>query len=75
MIHGTDDPVLPYPHGVALAAQIPGARLITLEGAGHELHRSNWDTLAAAILEQTCVVLASRAERLPLPGSRADGVS
>jgi len=52
VIHGTDDPVLPYPHGVALAAHIPGARLLTLEGAGHELHRSDWDSLAAAILKQ-----------------------
>lgn len=36
VLHGTDDPFLPYGHGVALAAEIPGARLIPLAGAGHE---------------------------------------
>src|SRR5206468_1069439 len=29
VIHGTDDPVLPYPHGLALARAIPGAKLLT----------------------------------------------
>jgi len=53
VIHGTDDPVLPYPHGVALAGHIPGARLLTLTGAGHELHSNDWDTITAAILEHT----------------------
>ncbi len=37
VIHGTEDPILPYPHGVALAETIPGAELLTLEGAGHEM--------------------------------------
>ena len=32
VIHGTDDPVLPYPHGEALSREIPGAELLTLEG-------------------------------------------
>jgi pimeloyl-ACP methyl ester carboxylesterase/predicted glycosyltransferase len=34
VIHGTDDRVVPYARGVALAAAI-GGRLVTLEGAGH----------------------------------------
>ena len=37
VVHGTDDPILPYPHGVALADTIPGANLYTLEGVGHDL--------------------------------------
>jgi len=45
VIHGTDDPVLPYPHGVVLAKEVPGAKLVTLEGAGHELHRDDWDVI------------------------------
>lgn len=53
VIHGSEDPVLPHPHGVALAAQIPGARLLTLEGAGHELHEDDWETIVAAVLEHT----------------------
>lgn len=42
VIHGTADPVLPYAHGLALAQAVPGARLLTLEGTGHELHRADW---------------------------------
>jgi pimeloyl-ACP methyl ester carboxylesterase len=53
VVHGTDDPVLPYAHGVALAAEIPGAKLVTLEGAGHELHRDDWGAIVAEIVEQT----------------------
>jgi pimeloyl-ACP methyl ester carboxylesterase len=53
VIHGREDPFLPYPHGVALAREIPGARLITLEHAGHELPREDWDVVVPAILEHT----------------------
>jgi len=37
VVHGTEDPILPYPHGVALAETIPDAEFLTLEGAGHDL--------------------------------------
>ncbi len=37
VVHGTEDRNLPYPHGVALAEAIPGAELMALEGAGHEM--------------------------------------
>lgn len=53
VIHGTDDPVLPYPHGEALAREIPGARLLALEGAGHELHKDDWPKIVEAIMEHT----------------------
>jgi pimeloyl-ACP methyl ester carboxylesterase len=35
VIHGTADPLRPLPHGQALAAQIPHARLETVPGMGH----------------------------------------
>ncbi|MEJ7787082.1 MAG: alpha/beta fold hydrolase [Solirubrobacteraceae bacterium] len=35
VIHGTDDRMLPYANGEAIARMIPGARLETLEGVGH----------------------------------------
>ncbi|MEU6710480.1 alpha/beta fold hydrolase [Nonomuraea sp. NPDC046802] len=35
VVHGTHDPLLPLPHGAAVAAAIPGARLRTIEGMGH----------------------------------------
>ena len=37
VVHGTADPILPYPHGVALADTIPGALLYTLDEVGHDL--------------------------------------
>ena len=36
VLHGTDDPMFPLPHGEALAGEIPGARLVVLPGVGHE---------------------------------------
>jgi pimeloyl-ACP methyl ester carboxylesterase len=50
VIHGTEDPILPYPHGQALADTIPGARLLTLEKAGHEMPVSREDEIVSAIL-------------------------
>lgn len=38
VIHGTQDPLLPYPHGVALAESIPDADLLTLDGGRHDLN-------------------------------------
>ena len=53
VIHGTADPMFPLAHGAALAEEIPGARLLPLEGAGHGVDRADWDTVARAILEHT----------------------
>jgi pimeloyl-ACP methyl ester carboxylesterase len=53
VIHGTADPMFPPEHGEALAAEVPGARLLRLEGAGHGVDRHDWETVVGAILEQT----------------------
>jgi pimeloyl-ACP methyl ester carboxylesterase len=53
VIHGTDDPLFPHEHGVALAREIPGATLLTLEETGHELPRRTWDLVVPAVLELT----------------------
>ena len=53
VIHGDDDPILPYDHGQALQAAIPGAEMLTLEGVGHEIPRGVWDVVVPAILEHT----------------------
>jgi len=37
VIHGTEDPLLPHAHGVALAEAIPGAHFESIEGMGHDL--------------------------------------
>ncbi|WP_159587097.1 alpha/beta fold hydrolase [Chelativorans xinjiangense] len=53
VVHGTADPVFPPEHGEALAAAVPGARLLKLEGGGHELHPGHWDRIVAAIAEHS----------------------
>ena len=53
VIHGTADPMFPLGHGEALAAEIPGASLMALEGAGHGLDRADRVSVAQAILEHT----------------------
>jgi pimeloyl-ACP methyl ester carboxylesterase len=53
VIHGTADPLLPLPHGVALAEAVPGATLVTIEGGGHELHEGDWDQMLDAITRHT----------------------
>jgi pimeloyl-ACP methyl ester carboxylesterase len=53
VIHGTADPMFPAEHGQALAAEIPAARLITLNGAGHGVERIDWGTIVRAIIGHT----------------------
>lgn len=50
VVHGTEDPILPLPHGVALAETIPGARLLTLEGAGHDMPDRYLDDIVSAMM-------------------------
>lgn len=49
VIHGTEDPILPVENGRALAAGIPGARLVELPGRGHELAGADLGLLAGLI--------------------------
>ena len=61
VIHGTADPMFPLEHGQALAEEIPGARLLPLQRAGHGVERADWETIIHAILEHTA--LGDRARR------------
>ncbi|MBI1323797.1 alpha/beta fold hydrolase [bacterium] len=42
IVHGTHDLVLSYEHALRSAKRMPHARLLTLQGAGHELNRQDW---------------------------------
>ncbi|HVH23586.1 MAG TPA: alpha/beta hydrolase [Pseudonocardia sp.] len=53
VLHGDDDPLFPPAHGAALAAEIPGARLITLPQVGHEWPRRAWEPALPEILTHT----------------------
>lgn len=54
VIHGTADPLFPYPHAQALARTIPGAQLLPLPGIGHQMPPpATWDTVVPALLGHT----------------------
>jgi pimeloyl-ACP methyl ester carboxylesterase len=53
VIHGTADPLFPIGHGEAFLQFVPGARLVRLEGGGHELHAAHWSEIVSAIAGQT----------------------
>lgn len=49
VIHGVDDPLVPLENGRRTAAAIPGARLLEVEGMGHNLPPSKWPEIVQAI--------------------------
>lgn len=53
VIHGSEDRVIAPVYAHRMAESVPGARLVVLEGMGHELHRADWGTLLDAIEEHT----------------------
>lgn len=53
VVHGDHDPLLPLPHGEALRDAIPGAELLVLKGAGHDLPRAVWDDFVSALVPHT----------------------
>ncbi len=54
VLHGTEDPLFPYPHGEALARDVPGARLVPLDRVGHQMPPPEvWDVVVAEILRHT----------------------
>jgi pimeloyl-ACP methyl ester carboxylesterase len=50
VVHGTADPMFPLAHGEALAQEIPAARLMVLDGAGHGVEHADWEAIVGAIL-------------------------
>jgi pimeloyl-ACP methyl ester carboxylesterase len=54
VIHGTEDPFFPAGHGEALAREIPGARLLLIDGMGHQAPPPPaWDVIVTAIARHT----------------------
>lgn len=51
VIHGTEDPIIPYAHGEHLVNVLPNAKLLTLAGSGHELHEDDWPIVINAIAQ------------------------
>jgi len=51
VVHGAQDPMFPLPHAEALAAAVPGARLLVVDGMGHQVPPpAAWPEVVAGIL-------------------------
>ena len=57
VIHGTADPLIRPSGGRATVRAIPDARLMTIEGMGHDLPRGAWSRIIEGVVEN-----AARAE-------------
>jgi pimeloyl-ACP methyl ester carboxylesterase len=51
VIHGTKDKLVPASGGRATAKAIPGARLVLIDGMGHDLPRGAWPQMLDALVE------------------------
>jgi pimeloyl-ACP methyl ester carboxylesterase len=49
VIHGVEDILIPVENGRIVAAAVPGARLIEIEGMGHDLPERVWPRVVDAI--------------------------
>lgn len=49
VMHGTADPLVDPSGGEATAKAVPGAKLVMIEGMGHDLPEQVWDKMLAAI--------------------------
>ena len=63
VIHGEEDPLIDVSGGRATAAAIPGAKLITIPGMGHDLPRELWPRFVEEI--------AANAQRVTDPKMRS----
>lgn len=52
VIHGADDPLISVEAGKDTARVIPGARLLIIDGMGHDLPKGAWAEIVAAISRQ-----------------------
>ena len=50
VIHGTEDPILPLDHGMALADNIAGATTLIMEGVGHEIPEALMPEIVSKLL-------------------------
>jgi pimeloyl-ACP methyl ester carboxylesterase len=53
VVHGEADPLVTPSGGDATAAAVPGSRLLTIPGMGHDLPEALWDTVIDAIVANT----------------------
>jgi pimeloyl-ACP methyl ester carboxylesterase len=65
VIHGTADRLVGPSGGRATARAIPGARLVTIEGMGHDLPRGAWPQILDAIVANAARAAGPARDRQP----------
>lgn len=70
VIHGTADPLVSPSGGRATARAIQGAKVLNLEGMGHDLPRAIWPQLIDAIAENAARAGGTPNRHPPLPAYR-----
>jgi proline iminopeptidase len=70
VIHGAADPLVPVAAGRDTAAHIPGAKLMVIDGMGHDLPAPLLPQLVGAIAAHCRAADAARAGRRRRPGDR-----
>ncbi|WP_143261738.1 alpha/beta fold hydrolase [Allokutzneria sp. NRRL B-24872] len=53
VVHGTEDPIIPFVHAEEMVRLVPNARLLPLPGVGHDMPRERQDLVAKEILAHT----------------------
>jgi pimeloyl-ACP methyl ester carboxylesterase len=61
VIHGTDDPLVPFRGGVATARAIPNAQFLAIPGMGHDLPREVWPKIVDAVVANAARAGAAQA--------------
>jgi pimeloyl-ACP methyl ester carboxylesterase len=51
VVHGVEDILIPVENGRLVAAAVPGARLLEIEGMGHDLPKRAWPVVLDAIVD------------------------
>jgi len=69
VIHGEDDPLVTLSGGIATAEAIPGAKLLTFPGMGHDLPRALWPQILDAIAEHARAADAGAGQSYREPAS------
>lgn len=67
VLHGEDDPLIDVSGGQATAAAIPGARLVTVPGWGHDLPVGYLDRIVPPVRDHLAAVEAGRAPTVGRP--------
>jgi pimeloyl-ACP methyl ester carboxylesterase len=70
VVHGTADPLVSHSGGRATAKAIPGAKLMSVEGMGHDMPRAVWPQLIDAITENAARAGGSPERHPPTPAHR-----